>query len=150
MSFVVDSSIALTWCFEDEATQAADALLIRLTNDGAHAPSLWPLEVLNALVMAQRRGRLTAAARQERIALLHALPIILDTETCEQAWTITNLLAERHSLTLYDAAYLELAQRLNLPLATLDTDLRTAAKALGVPLLGSPTDSGDSAAGKKM
>ncbi|MDR1921736.1 MAG: type II toxin-antitoxin system VapC family toxin, partial [Candidatus Adiutrix sp.] len=64
----------------------------------------------------------------------------VDTETAEQAWTITNLLAERHGLTLYDAAYLELAQRLNLPLATLDADLRTAAKALGLPLLGSLTD----------
>jgi predicted nucleic acid-binding protein len=140
MTFVVDSSIALTWCFEDEATQAADALLVRLTNDGAYAPSLWPLEVLNALAMAQRRGRITSEARQERLALLHALPITLDAETAEQAWTITNLLAERHALTLYDAAYLELAQRLGLPLATLDAALRTAANALGVPLLGGPTD----------
>jgi len=140
MTFVVDSSIALTWCFEDEATQAADALLDRLTNDGAHAPSLWPLEVLNVLVTAQRRGRMTSEARQDRLALLHALPITLDTETAEQAWTITNLLVERHGLTLYDAAYLELAQRLGLPLATLNTDLRTAANALGVPLLGSSTD----------
>jgi predicted nucleic acid-binding protein len=136
MSFVVDSSIALAWCFEDEATEAADALLVRLTNDGAYAPSLWALEVLNVLVTAQRRGRITAEARQERLALLHALPIILDTETAEQAWTITSLLAERHSLTLYDATYLELAQRLNLPLATLDTDLRAAANTLSVPLLG--------------
>ncbi|MDR2504171.1 MAG: type II toxin-antitoxin system VapC family toxin [Deltaproteobacteria bacterium] len=140
MSFVVDSSIALTWCFEDEATPAADSLLIRLTNDGAYAPSLWPLEVLNALATAQRRGRITSEARQERLALLHELPIILDTETAEQAWTITNLLAERHGLTLYDAAYLELAQRLDLPLATLDADLRRAANAIGVPLLGSLTN----------
>lgn len=140
MSFVVDSSIALTWCFEDEATQAADALLVRLTKDGAHAPSLWPLEVLNVLVMAQRRGRLTSESRQDRLALLQALPIRIDMETADQAWTITNLLAERHRLTLYDAAYLELAQRLNLPLATLDNDLRMAANALGVPLLGSLTD----------
>jgi predicted nucleic acid-binding protein len=138
MSFVVDSSIALAWCFEDEATEAADALLVRLTAGGAYAPSLWPLEVLNVLVMAQRRGRLTAEARQARLTLLQALPIILDTETSVQAWTITNLLAERHGLTLYDATYLELAQRLNLPLATLDADLRTAANALGVPLLGKP------------
>jgi predicted nucleic acid-binding protein len=90
--------------------------------------------------MAQRRGRITLKARQDRVTLLQALPIILDTETAAQAWTITNLLAERHGLTLYDAAYLELAQRLNLPLATLDADLRTAAKALDVPLLGSPSD----------
>jgi len=137
MSFVVDSSVALTWCFEDEATQAADALLMKLTHDGAHAPSLWPLEVFNVLVAAQRRGRITSQERQDRIALLHALPITLDTETAAQAWTITNLLAERHNLTLYDAAYLELAQRLDLPLATLDADLRTAANSLGMPVLGS-------------
>jgi predicted nucleic acid-binding protein len=140
MSFVVDSSITLTWCFEDEATQATDALLLRLSIDGAHAPSVWPLEVLNVLLMAQRRGRITLKARQDRVTHLQALPVILDTETAAQAWTITNLLAERHGLTLYDAAYLELAQRLDLPLATLDADLRTAAKALDVPLLGSPSD----------
>ena len=136
MSFVVDSSIALTWCFEDEATEAADALLVRLTHDGAHAPSLWPLEVLNALVAAQRRGRISSKERHDRIALLHALPIILDTDTAGQSWAITSLLAERHGLTLYDAAYLELAQRRNLPLATLDADLRTAAHAIGLPVLG--------------
>ena len=140
MIFVVDSSIALTWCFEDEATPTADALLVRLTKDGAHAPSLWALEVLNALVMAQRRGRITSETRQDRLALLHALPITLDTETAAQAWTTTNRLAERYDLTLYDAAYLELAQRLNVPLATLDADLRKAANALGVPLLGAPED----------
>ncbi len=135
MSFVVDSSIALTWCFEDEATQVTDALLIRLTHDGAHAPALWPLEVLNVLLMAQRRGRITAKARQDRLALLQSLPIALDTETAGQAWTITAMLADRHNLTLYDAAYLELAQRLAMPLATLDADLRRAANTLGVSLL---------------
>ncbi|MDR0250388.1 MAG: type II toxin-antitoxin system VapC family toxin [Burkholderiales bacterium] len=138
MTFVVDSAIALTWCFEDEATPSADALLVRLTNDGAYAPSLWPLEVLNALAMAQRRGRITSEARQNRIGFLYALPITLDAETAAQAWVTTNRLAERYRLTLYDAAYLELAQRLNLPLATFDAELRVAATALGVSLLGVP------------
>jgi predicted nucleic acid-binding protein len=137
MSFVVDSSIALTWCFQDEATAAADALLLRLTDDGAYAPSLWPLEVLNALMTAQRRGRISSLERQDRVALLQALPIMLDRETAGQAWTLTNLLAERHGLTLYDAAYLELAQRLNLPLATLDADLARATSDLGIQVLGS-------------
>jgi predicted nucleic acid-binding protein len=136
MTFVVDSSIALTWCFEDEATQTADALLAQLTDDGAYAPSLWPLEVLDILVTAQRRGRITSEARQNRLALLHALPITIDTETAGQAWTITNMLAERYGITLLNATYLELAQRLNLPLATLNPKLRAAAQALGVPLLG--------------
>ena len=135
MSFVVDSSITLTWCFEDEATEEADALLIPLANEGAHAPSLWPLEVFNALIMAQRRKRITEKQRHGMIALLHALPIILDADTADQAWTVTNLLADQFRLTLYGASYLELAQRLNIPLATLDTDLRAAANAIDVPLL---------------
>ncbi len=140
MSFIIDSSVAITWCFEDEATKDTDALLSRLIYDGAHAPSLWALEVLNVLWMAQRRGRIPLEVREKGLALLHALPIMLDAETVGQAWTITNMLAEQHNLTLYDAAYLELAQRLDLPLATLDVDLRAAAKAVGVPLLGTPAD----------
>ncbi len=140
MSFVIDSSVALTWCFEDEASPAADRLLAQLTDTGAVAPSLWPLEVLNGLAMAERRGRLTTLARHEKISFLQALPISLDHETAAQAWTTTTRLAERYRLTLYDAAYLELAQRLNLPLATLDKELREAARALGLPLLGLDAD----------
>ncbi len=136
MSFVVDSSIALTWCFADEATETGDALLDRLTHDGAHAPALWVLEVLNVLLIAQRRGHISPEERRERIALLGSLPIAIDTEIAGQAWAITNMLADRHGLTMYDAAYLELAQRLELPLATLDASLRAAADALDVPLLG--------------
>jgi predicted nucleic acid-binding protein len=140
VTFVVDSSVALSWCFEDEATPAADALLTHLTRDGACAPSLWPLEVLNVLSMAHRRGRITPQAHQDRIAFLAALPVTLDAETAAQAWVTTSRLAERYRLTLYDAAYLELAQRLDLPLATLNAGLRTAAAALGVPLLGMAGD----------
>ena len=136
MSFVLGSSVALTWCFDDEATPAGDALLTQLTETGAIAPSLWPLEVLNVLAMAERRGRMGTLARREKTTFLQTLPISLDHETAAQAWTTTSLLAEKYRLTLYDAAYLELAQRLGLPLATLDKELRDAANALGVPLLG--------------
>ena len=136
MTFVVDSSVALTWCFEDEATPAGDALLFRLTEEGAHAPGLWPLEILNALRTAERRGRITHDARHERIGFLQTLPIVIDPETAAQAWGATNRLSERFQLTVHDAAYLELAQRLDLPLATLDKELREAGTALGVPLLG--------------
>jgi prevent-host-death family protein len=135
VSFVLDSSVALTWCFEDEASPAADALLGRLTDEGAHAPSLWPLEVLNALAMTERCGRIARLARQRRAAFLQALPVALDMQTAECAWLATSLLAEAYRLTRYDVAYLELAQRLELPLATLDADLRAAANAFGVPLL---------------
>jgi predicted nucleic acid-binding protein len=141
VTFVVDSSVALTWCFEEERTPATAALLDRVTDSGAWAPSLWPLEILNALLMAERRKRVDRGRRYTLSDMLQSLPITLDLQTNEQAWITTNRLAELHRLTLYDAAYLELAQRLELPLATLDADLRVAAGALGVPLLGLDGDS---------
>jgi len=141
MSFVVDSSVALTWCFAEERTPATAALLDQVTGFGAIAPTLWPLEVLNALLVAEKRKRVDFARRHELIDALQSLPISLDTETATQAWMTTNRLAERYRLTLYNATYLELAQRLHLPLATLDTDLREAARVSGVPLLGMPEDS---------
>ena len=136
MSLVIDSSVALTWCFEDERTPATVAVLDRVAQAGAVAPTLWPLEVLNALAMAERRKRLTAVQRHHLAGFLRDLPITLDPETAAQAWSATARLAEQHRLTLYDASYLELAQRLGLPLATLDRELRVAADALGVSVLG--------------
>jgi predicted nucleic acid-binding protein len=136
LTLVVDSSVALTWCFEDERTPATIGVLERIVESGAMAPSLWPLEVLNALAMAQRRKRLDAARRQRMAGFLRDLPIVLDHDTAAQAWTVTAHLAERFRLTLYDAAYLELAQRRVLPLATLDSELRAAANSLGIELLG--------------
>lgn len=136
MSFVVDCSVAMAWCFADEATGATETLLRRLHRESAHAPSLWPLEVLNVLATAERHGRITPAESRERHRFLRSLPVILDKETAEQAWTASSDLSRRFGLTVYDAAYLELAQRMNLPLATLDMDLRKAAKKTGVPLLG--------------
>ncbi len=136
MSFVVDNSVALAWCFEDEHTPPVMELLDRVAETGATAPSLWPLEALNGLLMAERRKRLDTKQRQRLAGFLRSLPVTLDTETADQAWTATARLAERHRLTLYDAAYLELAQRRKLPLATLDRDLIKAGKALGMTLLG--------------
>ena len=136
MSLVLDSSVALTWCFEDEHTSATLDLLDQIVETGAMAPLLWPLEVLNGLAMAERRGRLDASRRRQLAGFLSDLPVSLDPETASQAWTATALLAERYRLTLYDAAYLELAQRLDLPLATLDQELRVAGGALGLTLLG--------------
>jgi len=137
VSFVVDTSVALAWCFEDEQTQPVMNLLDRVTETGAIAPSLWPLEALNALLMAERRKRLDSKHRQRLTGFLRELPITLDTETADHAWTATARLAERYQLTLYDAAYLELALRRKLPLATLDKDLIRAGKMVGIALLGS-------------
>jgi predicted nucleic acid-binding protein len=136
VSFVLDNSVALTWCFEDERTPATTALLEQIGEAGALAPMLWPLEALNGLLVAERRGRLDAPRRRLLAGFLSALPIRFDDETASQVWTATMRLAERFALSSYDAAYLELAQRRRLPLATLDHDLRAAAAALGVTVLG--------------
>ncbi len=137
MSFVLDSSVALSWCFEDEHTPARLALLERVTQAGALAPQLWPLEVLNGLLMAERRNRLDARRRRRLAGFLQQLPISLDAQTATQAWAASASLAERFRLTVYDAAYLELAQRSELALATLDQDLHVAARALRVSVLES-------------
>jgi predicted nucleic acid-binding protein len=136
VSLVLDTSLTLSWYFEDERTPSSDALLDRVAEAGAVVPGLWRLEVANGLQMAIRRNRIDPAYRDEAISRLSCLPIALDPETNTFAWTTTVHLAERFGLTTYDAAYLELAQRRTLPLATLDQELRGAASVLGVALLG--------------
>ena len=136
MSVVLDSSITVAWYFADERTAAVDAVLSQVTESGAVVPSPWRLEVANALQMSVKRNRIDPAYRDISLDALRALEITVDSETDDHAWPVTLRLAERFQLTLYDAAYLELAQRLTLPLATLDQDLREAAAALGITLLG--------------
>jgi len=136
VSLVIDSSITLAWFFEDERSAAADAVLRQVAESGAVVPSLWRLEVANALQMAIRRQRIDARFRDASIADLRALPIAIDAETDRYAWGASLILAERCQLTLYDAAYLELAQRIGAPLATRDQPLRAAAKAIGIALKG--------------
>ena len=110
-------------------------MLDRLVEGGAFAPQLWPVEALNVLLAAERRGRIDAGARHRLAGFLQRLPIGIDDETAVQVWTATTRLAEHHRLTAYDATYLELALRLGLPLATADKALRAAAEAAGVALL---------------
>ena len=136
MSFVLDNSVALAWCFEDERTAATAALLHRVAETGVSTPMLWPLEALNGLLVAERHGRLDASRRHRLAGFLQALPITIDDETAGQAWTATAHLAERFGLSAYDAVYLELAVRNQLPLASLDRELRVAGRALGISLLG--------------
>ena len=136
MSLVVDSSATLAWVYSEETTEAISDVLARLTDRGAWVPALWRLEVANVLQMNVRRGRHDAAFRDAALTDLAMLPISIDPETDQQAWGATVRLAARHRLTVYDAAYLELAQRRGLPLATLDKELRDAATAEGVILLG--------------
>jgi predicted nucleic acid-binding protein len=135
MSFVLDNSVALAWCFEDEQTEAIMALLDRVAETGAFAPQLWPIEALNGLLTAERRQRIDAARRHQLAGFLAELPITIDGETATRLWHPTAQLAEDHGLTAYDATYLELALRLDVPLATSDKPLMTAAQRAGIRLL---------------
>lgn len=134
-AFVLDASIALAWCFDDEASEDADLLAERLRDHGAFVPNLWHLELSNVLLQAERRGRITAADIAVRLRLLGQLPIETDAETHLRATRDTLALARAERLTAHDAAYLELAMRRGLPLASRDQDLRAAAKRLGVGVL---------------
>lgn len=136
MSLVLDCSTTLAWVYADETTAAVRQVFDLVSRGGAWAPALWRLEVANVLEMSTRRVRHAADFRDATLADLAQLPIQVDSETDSNAWGSTLQLAERHALTLYDAAYLELALRRNLPLATLDRDLRRAASAEKVRFLG--------------
>ncbi|MGH7050605.1 MAG: type II toxin-antitoxin system VapC family toxin [Acetobacteraceae bacterium] len=133
---VIDASLTLAWYFEDESTPAAQEVLDRVAEAGAMVPGLWRLEVANGFQTAIRRKRIDTRYRDASLDELTLLPIAVDVETSSCAWTTTLRLAERFSLSLYDATYLELAERRSLPLATLEAALRIAAPALGVVLLG--------------
>jgi predicted nucleic acid-binding protein len=135
MSVVLDSSVTLAWIYADETTEPVREVFQMLSQNGAWVPELWRLEVANVLEMGVRRKRHDAKFRDATLADLSQLPIQVDVETDKQAWGATLHLAERHQLTLYDAAYLELALRRNLPLATVDQEIRRAARTEKVRLL---------------
>ncbi len=136
MSLVLDSSVTLAWVYSEESTESIRRVFDLVTASGAWTLALWRLEVASVLEMGVRRRRTSAAFRDATLADLSLLPIQLDTETDLQAWGATLRFATKHRLTLYDAAYLELAKRRGLPLATLDGELRSAGRAEKVPLLG--------------
>jgi predicted nucleic acid-binding protein len=136
LSLILDASLALSWHFEDERTPAADTILDRVVDAGAIVPSLWRLEVANGFQVSIRRQRFDPQSRDRALARLARLPIIVDEETDTHAWTTTVGLADRFKLTVYDAAYLELALRRSLPLASLDRDLWRAAGAMELEVLG--------------
>src|SRR4051794_28566955 len=117
---VLDGSLTLAWFFADEADPYADAVARELAAREAVVPSLWRLEIANTLVVGERRKRSTQAQAAAFIARLELLPIVIDGETDARAWGETIRLARVHALSAYDAAYLELAMRRGLPLASLD------------------------------
>jgi predicted nucleic acid-binding protein len=136
VSLVLDSSATLAWIYSDETTDPIRRLFDAVGEEGAVVPSLWRLEIANSLTVALRRGRIEANFRRAALADLALLDIAIDDQTDVHAWGETLRVADSFQLTVYEAAYLELAQRRNLPLATLDGDLRDAAKSLGLGLMG--------------
>jgi predicted nucleic acid-binding protein len=135
-ALVIDSSAALSWCFEDEATPESDALFERVRDQGAVVPGLWHLEVANILLQAEKRGRITAGDVATRLELIAELPIATDSETTARACREILALARAEGLTTYDATYLELAMRRGLPLQTKDETLVAAAERTGVAVPG--------------
>ena len=134
---VLDCSVTMAWCFEDEADRYADDVVEKLRAHGAVVPPIWSLEVANVLLTSERHGRLTNAKSSRFVDLLRALPITIDEESPHRALSEILLLARQQNLSSYDASYLELAMREGLPLATRDSGLRRAAEAIGVPSAGS-------------
>ncbi len=133
--FVPDASATVAWCFKDESSEWTEALLARFkAGDTAIVPQHWPVEVTNSIMVALRRGRITKDKVARLFGDLLALPIRVDSSGRETTFSAVFACAEKYGLTIYDAAYLELAIRERIPLATLDGDLRHAAGAAGVSL----------------
>jgi predicted nucleic acid-binding protein len=132
--FVVDASVTLSWCFEDEAAGYAERALEALADDVALVAGVWPYEVANGLVVAERRGRILPAQTMRFLTLLSALPIEIDVADMPAGLASLVPIARDHGLSAHDAAYLEVAARRGLPMVTLDEQLRLAARRAGVPV----------------
>ncbi len=132
MRFVLDCSVAASWCFADESSSYAEAALDALVEGEAVVPSIWPLEIANVLLVGERRGRLSRDDIAQFISLLADLDILIDRTEPDRVFSEILPLASTHNLSSYDAAYLDLAIREGLPIATLDEPLRKAAESSGI------------------
>jgi len=133
--FVLDYSITMAWCFEDEISKFSDHVLDQLERSTAIVPTIWPLEVANVLLIAERNKRITPIQSSSFVDALSTLPITIDPSTTTRAMHSIYVLAGKTKLTIYDAAYLELAIREKIPLASNDKDLLRAAKKLKIIIL---------------
>ena len=136
MSVVLDASITIAWVYPTEPTAAVSEVFGRVLEEKAWVPTLWHLEIANVLEMNAHKQKNDDGFRDPTLNDLRGMRIRTDDQTEEHAWGDTVTLASTHDLTIYDACYLELARRRRLPLATLDKDLRRAASAYAIPLLG--------------
>ncbi len=135
MAFVVDASVTMAWCFQDEKSAYTEFVLEHLTSEEGFVPVIWPLEVVNVLLIAERKGRLTSALADEFIVTLGQLPItVKEFDWPGKAETLL-LRGRAMGLTAYDTSYLDLALRLGCPLATKDEKLQDAASQVGVAVL---------------
>ena len=133
--FVIDNSVVMSWCFRDETSKYTDAVLGQLEHATAYAPAIWPLEVSNVLLIAERRKRLSQSDSSRFISLLLELPIIVEPKSPERMLSTILALAREYKLSSYDASYLDLAMSKGLPIATTDKNIITAAKRSSVPIL---------------
>ena len=136
MSLVFDASMTLSWLFRDEHTDRAHRIMSQVVEEGSHVPSLWRLEVANVLRQAVRRGRSDEVFVDRCLSRLEAMSIATDRETDKQAWGAILAIAREERLTVYDAAYRELALRRRLPLASCDSELVAAAARRNVVVFG--------------
>ena len=135
-TLILDCSIVMAWCFDDESTPGTNQIQDRMANEAAVVPGLWYLEITNVLAMAEKRKRITPQGSQQFLQLLSILDIQVDDDAPRRAFDHLLPLCRTHGLTSYDAAYLDLSIRRQIPLATLDDALRKAATTLGLPVLG--------------
>lgn len=134
MSFVLDASVALSWCFQDEADRYADSIFPVLRTTPAVVPAIWSAELANGLMVAERRKRISQVDVSELFVAFNALPIRLEPAVrCEHLSQLVSI-ARQHVLSVYDALYLDLALQQELPLATIDKQLKRAARKMGVEL----------------
>jgi predicted nucleic acid-binding protein len=132
---VIDASVALAWCFPDEASDYADGVLVALENQTAIVPSIWSVEVTNALLVGERRKRIQQPEIRRFVELLKGLDIVEDGQPFVETMSNILPLGREYDLSAYDAAYLDVAARRGVPLATLDAALQKASRAAGIKVL---------------
>lgn len=131
--FVVDNSVVMSWFFEDEWTSYSEAVLDSLADGEAFVPGIWPLEVGNALLVAERKKRLGEASVVRFLELISNLPLSVEQETPDRMLREIISLAREQGISTFDASYLDLAMRMDLPMSTLDASMQKAARRLKVP-----------------
>jgi predicted nucleic acid-binding protein len=134
LTFVIDASVVVAWCLQDESSEAAEAAMERLLAEGGIAPAHWPIEIASALRSAERRGRLDESSIGQLQPRLTALPIEILPDDLRSALSVIDI-ARRHDLSVYDASYLDLAEMRGLGLATVDVRLARACRTAGIPLI---------------